>query len=601
MAAELITLPFRPVINTRGVLEPGALLDVFQAGTTTRISVFSDSDLSAALSNPVVANSSGVFPSVYWDNVQAVRVRVRESDGTVLGDADPYYSDGLSSTDLSFLQSGTGAQTRTVQAKLRDTVSVKDFGAVGDGVTNDRAAIALAVVAARGKQLVFPEGNYLINTDGGSITLEEVALIGENVLDGATASFDQGVNFHITGTTNSPFLIRRGVVIEGFGFYYPDQPNSATPTTFPVTLAFDFTNGAVQFVKIERNVFYNVFRLMDIDNGIAGGVGHVEILSNYICALNRGIYLRYNAEHMRVHGNNFTFGFWLQATEGGAAAYLRANSTALQIEASDGVEISDNLFFGYLNGIFTSGTGLTQFMNIALNKFDQVRYPVRAVGPGNFTGTIVGNSFLAYNAQNTALGGRSIWIETTGAAVEQVTITGNNFLLAADEHIFVAGNTPTRMIVISPQNFVSWARFKTSSTFGAISVSGAGTNVSVTGGWFNGQNAAARSIGITGAPNTINVTGATFLSCWNALSLTTNTLTGSGNVSFITGDGNSDPISATTRVWGPNQFDKPDGGQPLAITIAQIRDFADDAAAATGGVTVGGFYRTGSTIKVRAA
>jgi hypothetical protein len=102
------------------VLEPGALLDVFQAGTTTRISVFSDSDLSAALSNPVVANSSGVFPSVYWDNVQAVRVRVREADGTVLGDADPYFSDGLSSTDLSFLQSGTSPTTRTVQAKLRE-------------------------------------------------------------------------------------------------------------------------------------------------------------------------------------------------------------------------------------------------------------------------------------------------------------------------------------------------------------------------------------------------------------------------------------------------------------------------------------------------
>jgi hypothetical protein len=158
MAAELITLPFRPVINTRGVLEPGALLDVFQAGTTTRISVFSDSDLSAALSNPVVANSSGVFPSVYWDNVQAVRVRVRESDGTVLGDADPYYSDGLSSTELSFLQSGTGAQTRTVQAKLRDTASLKDFGATGDGTTDDTAAVT-AADAISGK-IYAPAGTY---------------------------------------------------------------------------------------------------------------------------------------------------------------------------------------------------------------------------------------------------------------------------------------------------------------------------------------------------------------------------------------------------------------------------------------------------------
>jgi hypothetical protein len=167
MAAELITLPFRPVINTRGVLEPGALLDVFEAGTTTRISVFSDSDLSAALSNPVVANSSGVFPSVYWNNAQAIRVRVREADGTVLGDADSYLSNGVTSTDLSFIQSGTGATTRTVQAKLRDTVSVKDFGTVGDGTANDTAGITAADGILTKKKYV-PAGIYdttLLSTD----------------------------------------------------------------------------------------------------------------------------------------------------------------------------------------------------------------------------------------------------------------------------------------------------------------------------------------------------------------------------------------------------------------------------------------------------
>ena len=172
MAAQLITLPFRPVINTRGVLEPGALLDVFHAGTTTRVSVYADGDLSVELTNPVVADSSGVFPTVYFDNALPVRVRVRQANGTVIGDADPYYSDGLSSTDLSFTQSGAGAVTRTVQAKLREAVSVKDFGAVGDGVTDDTAAISLAIAAvnaaaaANGRfTLVFPDGDYIVDTN----------------------------------------------------------------------------------------------------------------------------------------------------------------------------------------------------------------------------------------------------------------------------------------------------------------------------------------------------------------------------------------------------------------------------------------------------
>jgi hypothetical protein len=224
MAAELITLPFRPVINTRGVLEPGALLDVFQAGTTTRISVFSDSDLSAALSNPVVANSSGVFPSVYWDNVQAVRVRVRESDGTVLGDADPYFSDGLSSTDLSFLQSGAGAQTRTVQAKLRDTVSVKDFGAVGDGVADDRPAFAAAHAAApAGVPILVPAGTYLISsnltTDRRHWHFDSATLTGGQLLRGLIRRIDaaSGKVSHSVGDLNQ------------FGSYYAFGRNAGGP------------------------------------------------------------------------------------------------------------------------------------------------------------------------------------------------------------------------------------------------------------------------------------------------------------------------------------------------------------------------------------
>jgi polygalacturonase len=48
-----------------------------------------------------------------------------------------------------------------VQAKLRETVSVKDFGAVGDGVTDDTAAFGLAD-ASSADSIYVPDGTYVL-------------------------------------------------------------------------------------------------------------------------------------------------------------------------------------------------------------------------------------------------------------------------------------------------------------------------------------------------------------------------------------------------------------------------------------------------------
>lgn len=50
---------------------------------------------------------------------------------------------------------------------LIDWVDVRDFGAVGDGVTNDRAAFLAADQAANGGGILVPEGTFFINGDIG--------------------------------------------------------------------------------------------------------------------------------------------------------------------------------------------------------------------------------------------------------------------------------------------------------------------------------------------------------------------------------------------------------------------------------------------------
>lgn len=67
----------------------------------------------------------------------------------------------LDSDRVDFDQAGTGAVTRTAQDKFRDIVSVKDFGATGDGATDDTAAIQLALDT--GGLVYIPAGDYKIS------------------------------------------------------------------------------------------------------------------------------------------------------------------------------------------------------------------------------------------------------------------------------------------------------------------------------------------------------------------------------------------------------------------------------------------------------
>jgi hypothetical protein len=164
------------VTDQRGNALAGARVAVQSGGTN--VAIYSDDGVTRQ-ANPMTTDASGGF-SFYAANgtydlvvtsasgvVSSLPSRVRLFD---VADAGLASSAALAASSgaalVGFVQSGAGAVARTAQDKARETVSVKDFGAVGDGVTDDTAAIQAAIDAqiTSKAELYWPHGSYLVGS-----------------------------------------------------------------------------------------------------------------------------------------------------------------------------------------------------------------------------------------------------------------------------------------------------------------------------------------------------------------------------------------------------------------------------------------------------
>jgi hypothetical protein len=125
-------------------------------------------------------------------------------------------------SSVSFIQAGVGAITRNMQDKARESVSVKDFGAVGDGVTDDTAAIQAAINSlGTFGAVVFPSGTFKFSgiTISNSISIE-----GSGYQNGATR--------FLNPTATIPFFTVTGASGVSFSKFYASASVTRTNGAF---------------------------------------------------------------------------------------------------------------------------------------------------------------------------------------------------------------------------------------------------------------------------------------------------------------------------------------------------------------------------------
>jgi hypothetical protein len=112
---------------------------------------------------------------------------------------------------VGYLPKGTGAVGATARNKLSESVSVKDFGAVGDGVADDTAAIHAAIDYAklRRASVFVPAGVYRV-TSGytQSTTRRDVHIFGEGSTREWSVSDQGGSHIRLDSTDPASFFYR---------------------------------------------------------------------------------------------------------------------------------------------------------------------------------------------------------------------------------------------------------------------------------------------------------------------------------------------------------------------------------------------------------
>lgn len=387
-------------------------------------------------------------------------------------------------------------------------VSVKDFGAKGDGVADDTAAIQAAMTDFAGSTVLVPDGNYKIT---GTITIPpSTTLKGVGACD-VLVPLAGGSNFSITNTSGTSFLMGRGSTIDGCNFWYPNQVTTSPPTAYDYTITVDttddFQDGNNAGVNIQNIVIHNSYKGIDLGGSTTVpnvyGVAHLENIRMY--ALHTGIRSGYTLSEVFFANSEFSPVMWTAATGTAALQWAMTNGNAcLHIVSQQGLQMSNVVMYGHARGIYAQGASSTAFGNVTFMQasgctFDGLRTCVEVAGNNGFGGaTFTGCIFAATDAYNAGfLTGKCFYLnDSLGANTISFTgcswspTTGNHF------HAVQSASSAVNMISVDGGQFLNCGSGTVAGSYYNVYCDALHTKLSINGAQFQNLDANASIVNI---------------------------------------------------------------------------------------------------------
>jgi hypothetical protein len=273
----------------------------------------------------------------------------------------------------------TGAVNRSIQEKLSEVISVKDFGAKGDGTTNDTTAFQNAINAAQGGfgMLYVPYGTYLV----GDLTIS--AQTGLDIIGERKPSYsgtNDGAKLLYSGTG---YCLNIANVLGAGTFIYRVNIKNLGINFVQTTV-----NGGINAYNIQESLFENVSISGTSSQTISygfnfNGASITNIDNCVIQYVSVAINTQYTASSQAIGAVNITRNNIYKVT------------TGINFGLINTLNIENNWIEGFQNALLFSnsspnvGTN-TNSLNVFNNTFQQSTASLsqtRVINVGSFTNT----------------------------------------------------------------------------------------------------------------------------------------------------------------------------------------------------------------------